>query len=279
LIHSLFNGTWIDNDQPLILPDNRAFRYGEGLFETMRAQRGEVPLFDYHWQRLISSLPLLYFELPIHFTADHLKEQIQKLCRKNKLSDAARVRLMIFKGEGGIWEAPTSSFNWMLQCWPLPQSKPELNINGLDIGVFEGARKSCDNYSNIKSNNYLIYALAAQYAKINHWNEAIVLNQHDRICDTTIANIFFIKNNMIHTPALTEGCVSGVMRNYLLGQFRKADIAFEEGAYAIDDLLNADEIFLTNAIQGIRWVKSLGDTVYACRETAELSQFVESLMR
>jgi branched-chain amino acid aminotransferase len=279
LRHTLFNGKWIDNEQPLIPPDNRAFRYGEGLFETMRWQKDTVPLFEYHWQRLTESLPLLYFELPTHFTSDYLQEQIQKLCKKNHHTKSARIRLTIFKGEGGIWEAPTSSFNWLLQCWPLPQSKPELNVNGLDIGVFEGARKSCDAFSHIKSNNYLLYTLAAQYAKFQHWNEAIVLNQHDRICDTTIANIFFIKNNMIHTPALTEGCVSGVMRNYLLGHFRKADIAFEEGAYAIDDLLNADEIFLTNAIQGVRWVKSLRHRVYACRETAELSQFVDALSR
>jgi branched-chain amino acid aminotransferase len=270
LIHSLFNGKWIDNDQPLIFPDNRSFRYGEGLFETMRLYRGEVPLFDYHWQRLASSLPLLYFELPVHFTADYLKEQIQKICRKNKLSDAARIRLTIFKGEGGIWEAPTSSFNWLLQCWPLPQSKPELNVNGLDIGLFEAGRKSCDIFSNIKSNNYLIYALAAQYAKTKYWNEAIVLNQYDRICDTTIANIFFIKDNKIFTPALSEGCVNGVMRRYLLDQFQKRGIAYEEGAYALEHLYDADEIFLTNAIQGVRWVKSLGERTYVCSEVTRI---------
>ena len=275
---SLFNGKWIEENQPLILPDNRAFRYGEGLFETMRTQKGGVRLFDYHWQRLTSSLPLLYFELPILLTADFLKEQIQKLCQKNKLTASARVRLTIFKGEGGIWEEPSSSFNWLLQCWSLSQSKPELNINGLDIGVFETARKSCDPLSNIKSNNYLIYALAAQYAKSRHWNEAIVLNQHNRICDTTIANIFFIKHNKIHTPALSEGCVNGVMRSYLLDEFRKTDTAFEEGAYSVDDLQNADEIFLTNAIQGIRWVKSMGDRTYVCQQAARLFQFVDSLI-
>jgi branched-chain amino acid aminotransferase len=277
-LSSLYNGKWIEQHQPIILSDNRAFRYGEGLFETMRMHKGEVPLFDYHWQRLTASLPLLYFELPVHFTADYLKEKIQKLCAKNKLSAAARVRLTIFKGEGGIWEAPSSSFNWLLQCWPLPTNKPELNVNGLDIGVFEPGRKSCDIFSNIKSNNYLIYALAAQYAKTKHWNETIVLNQHDRICDTTIANIFFVKDNQIGTPALSEGCVNGVMRSYLLDQFRKADITFEEGAYTIDDLINADEIFLTNAIQGMRWVKSLRERTYVCQQAARVFQFVESLM-
>jgi len=262
------------------LPDNRAFRYGEGLFETMRMQGGKIPLFDLHWQRLTNDLPKLYFNLPLHFTQDYLIEQIERLCRKNKLTEAARVRLTIFKGEGGIWEEPSSSFNWLLQCWSLPKTKPELNVNGLDIGVFEAGRKACDQFSNIKSNNYLIYALAAQYAKSNHWNEAIVLNQHNRICDTTIANIFFIKNNSFYTPSLSEGCVNGVMRTYLIDQLRKQNRAITEGAFSVSDLLEADEVFLTNAVQGLRWVKSFGMRTYTCQRTADVFHaFVDLLMR
>ena len=269
-VFSLCNGKWIENDQPLLLPDNRAFRYGEGLFETMRMQGGKIPLFDLHWQRLTNDLPKLYFNLPVHFTKDYLSEQIQKLCQKNKITEAARIRLTIFKGEGGIWEEPSSTFNWLLQCWSLPLHKMQLNINGLDIGVFEAGRKACDQFSNIKSNNYLLYALAAQYAKTQHWNEAIVLNQHNRICDTTIANIFFIKNNQIYTPSLSEGCVNGVMRSYLIEKFRKENKDIIEGGYSATDLLDADEVFLTNAIQGVRWVKSLGDRTYGCQQTASL---------
>lgn len=268
---SLYNSKWIENDQPLLLPDNRAFRYGEGLFETMRMQGGKIPLFDLHWQRLTNDLPKLYFNLPVHFTHEYLLEQIQRLCQKNKLTQAARIRLTIFKGEGGIWEEPSSSFNWLLQCWSLPQIKSELNVNGLDIGVFEAGRKACDQFSNIKSNNYLLYALAAQYAKKQHWNEAVVLNHYDRICDTTIANIFFIKNNKIYTPALSEGCVNGVMRAYLISQLRKQDREITEGVFSVAELLDADEVFLTNAVQGIRWVKSFGERTYGCQQTASLS--------
>ena len=269
---SIYNGKFIEQNQPLILPDSRAFRYGEGLFETLRRHNDAMPLFEYHWHRLTESLPLLYFELPVHFTADYLKEQIQKLCKKNHHTRAARIRLTIFKGEGGIWETPTSSFNWLLQSWLLPTDKPELNINGLDVGVFESGRKSCDAFSHIKSNNYLLYTLAAQYAKSQHWNEAIVLNQYGRICDTTIANIFFIKDQRIHTPALSEGCVKGVMRTYLIEQLQNENITIEEGAFTTEELLNADEIFLTNAIQGIKWVKSLGNQTYSGRYTAQLFQ-------
>jgi len=149
----------------------------------------------------------------------------------------------------------------------------------LDIGVFEDGRKVCDPFSNIKSNNYLLYALAAQYAKSNHWNEAIVLNQHNRICDTTIANIFFIKNNSFYTPSLSEGCINGVMRTYLIDQLRKQNREITEGAFSISDLSEAEEVFLTNAVQGIRWVKSFGMKTYARQRTTDLYQtFVDLLM-
>jgi len=259
----------VEAQQAAIHPDNRSFRYGEGLFETIRLQNGRIPLWSEHWDRLTNSLPHLYFQLPVHFTEALLQEEIQRLVKRNKCEAAARIRLTLFKGEGGIWEPPSTAFNYLLQCWPL-QQQAELNSNGLELGVFEKGRKSCDGFSHIKSNNYLIYALAAQFAKSNHWNECIVLNQYNRVCDTTIANLFFIRDQVIHTPALTEGCVGGVMRSYLLNQWKTAGIKVEEGACSLEELLQAEELFLTNAIHGIRWVKALGDKQFSCGQTARL---------
>ncbi|MBU6159442.1 MAG: aminotransferase class IV [Bacteroidetes bacterium] len=236
----------------------------------MRSYKGRVALFEAHWARLTTDLPLLYFEKPVHFTADFLQAQIQKICEKNKHLDAARIRLTIFKGEGGIWEDPTTAFNWLLQSWPLQEIKPAFNHNGLDIGIFKEAHKSCDRLSNIKSNNYLLYSVAAQYARTQKWNDALVLNQFGRICDTTIANIFFIKNNRLFTPALSEGCVNGVMRSTLLRYFADQQIDVEEGAYEVEQLMQADEIFLTNTIRGIRWVKSLEDKKFAQLQSMHL---------
>jgi branched-chain amino acid aminotransferase len=148
----------------------------------------------------------------------------------------------------------------------------------LDLGVFEAGKKSCDAFSHLKSNNYLLYALAAQYAKQQKWNEAVVLNQHSRICDATIANIFFIKNTIVHTPHLTEGCVEGVMRKYLIENCTKSGITIEEGAYNATHLLEADEIFLTNAFYGIRWIKRFGERQYQYNQSAQFfQQFVKPL--
>jgi branched-chain amino acid aminotransferase len=272
-----FNGKIIPADGLFIHADNRSFRYGEGLFETVRLQNGTIPLWKYHWQRLSSSLPQLYFEMPKHFSSDELNREVIALCQKNKAVNA-RIRITFFKGEGGLWERPTSSFNYIIQCWPLEESEFRMNENGLDMGVFEAGRKSCDAFSHLKSNNYLLYALAAQYAKQQKWNETAVLNVHGRICDTTIANLFFIKDDSIHTPQLSEGCVAGVMRAYLLEQLNRNGIKMAEGFYTVDDLLKADELFLTNAFYGIRWVKQLGEKHYSCEQSAKLfQQFIRPL--
>ena len=139
----------------------------------------------------------------------------------------------------------------------------DINNNGLIIDIFPDARKSIDAFSNLKSANYLPYVMAAVWAKENKLNDALILNQHDRICDATIANVFWVKNNNIHTPSLSEGCVAGVMRKQILDLgFRISDFQVTESHLTEDILLNADEVFLTNVITGIRWVKQCRDKIY-----------------
>jgi len=266
------NGKVFRSDERVIHPDSRSFRYGEGLFETIRLHKADLPLWNQHWSRLAHALPQLYFSLPAHFTSEFLKKEVLALAVKNKCIDAARVRITVFKGEGGLWESPTTPFNYLVQCWPIEKKPFSMNENGLDIGLFEDGWKSCDTFSNLKSNNYLLYAMAAQHARQQKWNEALVLNQYKRICDATIANVFFVKNNIVHTPHLAEGCIAGVMRNYLLQQIKQAGVKTEEAEFTAEDFMNAEEVFLTNAFYGIRWVKSFGSKIYPCFHSAGFFQ-------
>ena len=266
------NGKIFRSVEKVIHPDNRSFRYGEGLFETIRLHKADLPLWNEHWNRLIHSLPQLYFSIPVHFTGEFLKKEVLSLAEKNKCFDTARVRITVFKGEGGLWENPSTQFNYLIQCWPLDKKEFLMNENGLDIGLFQDGWKSCDAFSNLKSNNYLLYALAAQDAKHQKWNEALILNQHNRICDATVANVFFVKGEVVHTPHLKEGCVAGVMRSCLLQQLKKSGFKIEEGEYTVTDILHADEVFLTNAIYGIRWVKSFRNKTYSCQYSARFFQ-------
>ena len=257
-----YNGSVMKADKLLISPDNRSFRYGDGFFETMKVMNGKILLVDQHMERLFSSLELLQFQKPVYFTADYLKEQVVTLAKKNFHDKLARVRLTIFRGEGGLYDVINHFPHHLVQSWELAPANNRLNENGLILGIYKNAKKVCDHFSPVKSNNYLSYAMAALWAKQQRLNDALLLNPYDRVADATIANIFAVKDGVIKTPALSEGPVNGVMRRHLLTCLRAENMPVEEGSLQPDDVLQASELFLTNAIYGIRWVKQLGDSGY-----------------
>jgi len=274
-----FNGKIYGADKLCISPNNRSFRYGDGFFETMKMIDGKIILADYHFERLFASLELLQFDKPNYFTAAYLKSHIEELAKKNEHAKLARIRLMIFRGDGGLYDPENHFPNHLIQTWELNPSNNVLNENGLVVDIFKDARKARDIYSHVKSNNYLSYAMAALWAKKHHLNDALLLNSYSRIADATIANIFIVKDGIIKTPALTEGCVSGVMRRHLLTSMRKENIPVQETAIEAEDLLQAAELFLTNGVYGIRWVKSCGANNYT-KQLSELlhKKFVTSLI-
>lgn len=247
------NGKTVAADQPVFAADNRGYRYGDGLFETMKVMDGEIRLDQLHFERLFSGLSLLEYELPAFFSAEKLNEEIKSLCVKNKCEKLARVRLSVYRGCGGLLDGDNKT-GYAIECWPLDETLNKLNENGLQIDVYPDVTKSCDMLSNLKTGSHLPYVMAAQYAKTNKLNDCLVLNTHGRIADSAIANVFVIKNGVISTPALSEGCIAGVMRKHLLSQLNKAGYKIEETTLPVQDIEAADEVFLTNAIRGIRWV-------------------------
>lgn len=253
----IVNGELIKKGRAYLSPDNHSYRYGDGLFETMKMIKGDLVFEKYHFERLLSGCKLLKFSVPAHFTVQKISDAIKTLCKKNDCEESARVRLSVSRGNGGLYDCDNNFF-YLIECWPLEKNRDNLNKNGLIIDVFPDARKSIDIFSNLKSANCQPYVMAAIWAKENKLNEALILNQHNRICEATIANVFWIKNNMFYTPHLNEGCVAGVMRKKILD----LKLNVNETILTENDLLNADEVFLTNVITGIRWVKQCGNKDY-----------------
>lgn len=235
--------------------DDHSYRYGDGLFETMRVADEKILLEGYHFERLFSGLEILKFQTPVFFTKQKISEEIKELCKKNNCEKSARIRLSVSRGNGGLYDCD-NKFNYLIECWPLEPTG--FNENGLVIDMFPDARKSIDKFSNLKSANYLPYVMAAIWAKENKLNDALVQNQYGRICDATIANIFWVKDENIFTPPLNEGCVAGVIRKRILDIIN----GVEERSLAENDLLNADEVFLTNATSIVRWVKQFRNKTY-----------------
>jgi branched-chain amino acid aminotransferase len=267
------NGKIFPSDEPVLMATNRGYRYGDGLFETMKVLNLEILLEAFHFERLFSGLSLLKISIPGLFTREKLREQILHLCERNECGTLARVRLSVFRGNGGLYDE-NKGLEYLVECWPLDESVNQLNENGLVLGVYPPARKSCDVFANLKSANFLPYTMAAQFAKENKWNDCLVLNTYERICDATIANLFIIKDGIILTPPLSEGCVNGVMRRRILESGSRGldlESKVEESALTIEDILNADEVFLTNAINGIRWVRQFMEKTYSNSRTISIN--------
>ena len=197
----------------------------------------------------------MLFRSPAHLDIEKLHQQILQLAAINGHQSNARIRLSFFRDSGGLYDAESTTPHWLIQSWKGPELRPQIQINGLDIGLYPIARKSTDIFSALKTAQFLPYAMAARWAKENQYNDAIVLNTHHRIADTTISNLFIVKEYKIFTPPISEGAINGVMRKYLIAQLQQDNYPIIEQPLTPEALLDADEIFLTNVISGIRWVK------------------------
>ena len=241
--------------QALFTPQNRSFRYGDGVFETIKIFHGKILLEEFHFDRLFSSLNLLKIAGFVDLGREMLAAKIIELTTLNKCIDSARVRLAIYREE-------ESKAGFVIEANKLDEKVNEFNEEGWAINIYPLVRKSCDAFANLKSANYLPYVLADLHAKETGCEESILLNTENNLCDASKANIFLLVKDEIYTPALHQGCVNGVKRRYIIEELKKEKIIVQQKQINESLLLEADEVFLTNAINDIRWVKSFKDKIY-----------------
>jgi branched-chain amino acid aminotransferase len=236
----------------------------------MRVKEDRILLQDLHYRRLLNGSQVLGLE-PLSF--EQFKGAVLELCARNGHSLSARVRLTVFRGEVGEQD---SVMNYVVQTAAL--EAPALDRE-LVLGIFPKGRKACDGLSHLKSNNYLLYSMAAMYARSHGWDDCLVLNNRERIADTSIANLFYVIGDTIYTPPLSEGGVGGVMREWLIGVLPGAGFRVIEKPVAAEDLILADEIFLSNAIRGVRRVGHFSGARYGDRFFSEVVKIVDGTAR
>ncbi len=265
-----YNGKLYEQGVAVIAPDNRGLRYGDGLFETIKYTQNNFILLDEHLNRLWLGMEAMTFTPPKLFTREYIADQLHKLVTKNKHS-SARVRLTVIRADGGLFDPQHLQPQLLIQSFPLTQVE-HINQNGLKLCMYRDAIKSCDRFSHLKHNNFLPYLMGALFAKTNKCNDAIILNNYGRIADSCIANIFIFKDNVLMTPAIEEGCVAGVMRNYILAQAQKLGYSVNETALTESMLMEADEVFCSNSIFNIKWVAAIEGITFTNELTARLYQ-------
>ncbi len=257
------NGTLISKDQNLFRAGNRAFLYGDQLFETIRFQKGGLLFWEDHYFRMMGAACMLRMEIPIHLNMDFIEEEILKTIENNNLSDKkARVRLSLFRADGGLYKPTYRVLEYLIEVKELETNLLNINTQGLVIDVFHDHLKPIQPLSNIKGGNSLVSVLSAIYADENNLSEAIILNENSLICETTASNIFIVKDKVIYTPPITSACVEGIVRNKILQHCSVWGYTVKEKEMKSFELIRADEVFLTNSIKGIQWVEAYKNKKY-----------------
>lgn len=276
--YSILDGSLINAATTPISLNNRSFLYGDGLFESMHAWGTEVPLLDKHYERLVSSMKILRMEVPSFFSASFLAEQIARLCNKNRYYKNTRIRLNVFRTEGGLYTPLNNKISYSIIANELGQDQLGTENNSITLGLYTDIKKPNYELSSIKSSNSLIYVLAGIYKKEQAIDDCLLINQNDHIIETISSNIFIVKDNTISTPPISDGCLQGVMRATIIELLKQNGTAVLETSINIKDINNADEIFLTNAVTGITPVKAFESQRYFINQSRKLTGALNKLL-
>lgn len=270
----LFNDQLLLADSPIIKAQNRAFKFGDGFFESMRWCNGKLQFAELHANRIMATMKALkmsgYNLLDEYF----LKQKVTELVRKNKFSGHVRLRLTVYREGAGLYTPENNKAGYLLEAVPLNTTHYEFNKKGLMIGMYDEIPKPVNKLSNYKTINALPFVMAAIYQKQHRLDEVFLLNQHGFLCESTSSNIFVVYDNQIYTPALSEGCVAGVMRNVIMQLAQQHGFTIIEAQINPQVLKEAEEVFVTNAVSGVRWVMGYGRKRYFNEVTKTLSDLL-----
>lgn len=241
-----FNSRVLDAFPEALLAVQRAMLFGDMLFETMRVFEHKIPLLDRHWRRLSAGLQALSFNLPGEWGISFFQREIAKISPPN-----ARVRISVWRSPGGLYLPERHEPMFMITARALDTAFYEWPQRGISLGLSEKIRLPVDAFSNYKTLNSARYVAASLEAREKGWDDALLLNAYERICEATSSNVFWWEGDCLCTVPLVEGCVAGVQRAFLLETARGGGFAVQEKPATFATLKAADEIFLTNAIRGL----------------------------
>lgn len=239
------------------LKSNRAFKYGDGIFETFRYSNSTLFFIEDHFNRLKSGFFLLSLKEPDGFSQQWLKDIITEYLDENSITKKAtlRIRISFWRDGSGLYTPVSHAVNWLIEHDTINNENYVLNERGLVIGLYDEVKLSMDKFSSIKKMAALPYVLASIHKKSKGLDDVLLVNTSNRIAEASSSNIFIVKDNKIFTPDLKEGPVDGVMRKQIIRNSKFLGLSFVEGKLTIRDFEEADEIFLCNVINGVKWVK------------------------
>jgi len=234
---------------------NRAIRYGDGLFESIRIKDFKPQFLDDHFVRLKSGCKTIGIE-----TGDSLKSIQNEINSLAKNFQNAILRLSIIRKPGGKYLPTNNRFDYIIE---IQEFNPDLHKSTMDrIGIYTKNQKPISDYGRYKTISSMLYILASLFAEEKNLDDALLQNTNGNIIEATSSNLFIRKGPKIITPPLSDGPIEGILRKQILGLKNLTPYYICEESISESDLADADEIFLTNSIKGVVSVRFYKNKIY-----------------
>lgn len=267
-----FNGELLMEDKPVLTVKNRAFRYGDGLFETIKAHDYTLLFLDDHLRRLEKGAEMIGLKTPQFLNSTWLYNEAKKIMQRSRLKDTV-VRLALYRKGGGRYTPVTNEADVIISIDEAPGSFG-LNKKGLSVDVYTDHLKPITQLGGLKSSNALYYVLASNYKRLKGLDEAILVNESGHVCEGTSSNVFVLMKQKLITPGVTQGCVPGVMRKQVIEIAKKGGIEVLQSPIHPETLNMADEVFFTNCSTGIRWVLAYRNKRFFNKFSSQLVEYL-----
>ncbi|MEX2605421.1 MAG: aminotransferase class IV [Gracilimonas sp.] len=248
----ILNGMLIQESEARISPLNRGLMYGDGCFETFRSYAGKFLGWELHFERLSDGLD--YLEIQAPFSSTELKSQVLQVLEKNDLTEKeAMIRFQCWRvGERG-YATSSRKMNWLIQSSEIQSKKTPLRLLLAKTRCIPSVALD----RKYKLSNGLNYIKAAQEAMNAGCDDSLMLTINNKISETTVANLFWIKEGKIFTPSVKCDLLPGVTRELVIQVMNRADIELEVGEFEWSDLKQAETLFCTNSLIEILEVASI----------------------
>ena len=244
-----FNGELMFEENMKLSSENRGFKYGDAIFETIKVSNKKVIFWEDHYFRLMASMRMLRMKIPMQFTLEFLEQEILKTVALQDRASSFRVRLNVYRKDGGLYTPKTNQIDYLIDV----KANTYETKKTYSVDVFKDFYSYSGLLSTIKTNNRMVNTLASIYAKENDLDNCVLINEKKGVVEVANANIFILKGSVIKTPALTEGCIKGIVRTKVIEIIAKnKEYTLEETNISPFEIQKAEEVFITNAIMGVQ---------------------------
>ncbi len=253
-----YDGELIPKNSFYLNATNRAFSSGDALVEVVRLVPDRIFFWEDHYLRLMASMRILRMEIPMNFTMEFLQDQVFRTLEEARLhKDTANARITIFRklGSGNLPE--TNEVSYIIETEKLDSPFYILDKDKYSIDLYKDHYVNADMLSNLSTTNKILQTVGSIYANENGYQDCLLINELKNVVQAINGNLFLVKDDLVKTPPLKDGCENGIIRKKIIEIIGKLDAyTLEVASISPFELQKADELFITNITNGIKPVTS-----------------------